>query len=256
MYVDQCNHYKLRYDCIPVVEIPNYNTYYYAVKKSITLSGLSSLKSGEDVSLRASSFIELKDGFEVPLGAELYLDINPCEAEKVSVSQNRPIFFKDATTIECYAEENVINAALHVCDAQGVVVKNVVVTERGKTTITVYANELPAVGTYTYFLVGDGDTSDIMQMVLSEAAAAIISQNYPNPFHDITTVDCYIPQTVQTAALQVYNPCGYLVKTIPVTQRGTTNIQIPANELPTAGVYTYVLICDGLSSEVMEMIRY
>jgi len=83
MYVDQANAYKLIYDCsgntAVVNEISNYNTFNYAVKKSISLSGASSLSSGQNVSLRASDFIELKAGFEVPVGAELYLDINPCE---------------------------------------------------------------------------------------------------------------------------------------------------------------------------------
>ena len=79
MYVDQANVWKLIYDCGTVVnEIQDYNTF-YAVRKSISLSGLSSLSLGENVSLRATDFIELKAGFEVPIGAELYLDINPCE---------------------------------------------------------------------------------------------------------------------------------------------------------------------------------
>ena len=57
----------------------NFNTYNYAVKKSISLSGVSSLSLGQNVFLRATDFIELKAGFEVPLGAELYLDVTPCE---------------------------------------------------------------------------------------------------------------------------------------------------------------------------------
>ncbi len=80
MYVEQANVYKLKYECDAIVnEILNYNTFNYAVKKSISLSSQSSLYSGENVSLRATDFIELNAGFEVPIGAELYLDINPCE---------------------------------------------------------------------------------------------------------------------------------------------------------------------------------
>ncbi|OQA89609.1 MAG: Glycosyl hydrolases family 16 [Bacteroidetes bacterium ADurb.Bin234] len=80
MYVAQANLYQLKYECDAIVnEILNYNTFNYAVKKSISLSSVSSLFSGENVSLRATDFIELKSGFEVPEGAELYLDINPCE---------------------------------------------------------------------------------------------------------------------------------------------------------------------------------
>jgi beta-glucanase (GH16 family) len=80
MYIDQANYYKLKYDCETIVnEILNYDTFNYAVKKSISLSGVSSLTSGQNVSLRATNFIELKDDFTVPLGAELYLDITSCE---------------------------------------------------------------------------------------------------------------------------------------------------------------------------------
>jgi beta-glucanase (GH16 family) len=80
MLIDQVNAYRLKCDKNTVVnEIINYNTFSYAVKKSISLSSLSSLSSGKNVTLRATDFIELKSGFEVPLGAELYLDINPCE---------------------------------------------------------------------------------------------------------------------------------------------------------------------------------
>ena len=80
MYVDYVKVYQLTCDKDAVVnEISNYNTFNYGVKKSISLSGVSSLVSGQNVSLRATDFIELKNGFEVPLGAELYLDINTCE---------------------------------------------------------------------------------------------------------------------------------------------------------------------------------
>jgi beta-glucanase (GH16 family) len=88
MYIDQVNAYKLRYDCKKVVnEILNYNTFNYAVKKSISLSGVSSLSSGQNVSLRATDFIELKDGFYVPANAELYLDNNPCENTNVIIKK-------------------------------------------------------------------------------------------------------------------------------------------------------------------------
>jgi beta-glucanase (GH16 family) len=81
--VNYFRYHKLKYDCTGstsvVNEIANYNTFNYAVKKSISLSGISSLSSGQNVALRAADFIELKDGFYVPADAELYLDNNPCE---------------------------------------------------------------------------------------------------------------------------------------------------------------------------------
>ena len=80
MYVDQINIWRLEYDCNTVVnEISNFNTFYYAVKKSITLSGATTIPSNSNISLRAAEYIELTNGFEAPLGAELYLDVNSCE---------------------------------------------------------------------------------------------------------------------------------------------------------------------------------
>ena len=80
MYVDQANVYRLKCDKNTVVnEILNFNTFYYAVKKSISLSNATTIPSGSNISLRATDFIELKSGFGVPLNSEFYLDVNPCE---------------------------------------------------------------------------------------------------------------------------------------------------------------------------------
>ena len=94
MYVDYVKVYQLHCDLKPVTEILNYdnpqlpNYYNYAVKKSISLNGISSLKQGQKVSLRATDYIELTSGFEVPLNAELYLDVTPCVA-RVKKEQDR-----------------------------------------------------------------------------------------------------------------------------------------------------------------------
>jgi beta-glucanase (GH16 family) len=82
MLVDLCNVYQLKYDCSKNETINSFSdfaNYYYAVKKSITLSGNTILPSGSDISLRATDYIELQNGFTVNEGAELYLDNNPCE---------------------------------------------------------------------------------------------------------------------------------------------------------------------------------
>jgi beta-glucanase (GH16 family) len=80
MYVDQANAYRLKCDKNTVVnEIPDFNTFYYAIKKSISLSGATTMPLGSNISLRATDFIELQAGFEVPMSTELYLGINHCE---------------------------------------------------------------------------------------------------------------------------------------------------------------------------------
>jgi beta-glucanase (GH16 family) len=79
MNVDYVKVYSLKCDKNTVVnEISNFNTYNYAVKKSITLSGATTIPAGSNITLRANDFIELKAGFEVPIGRELYLDVSPC----------------------------------------------------------------------------------------------------------------------------------------------------------------------------------
>ena len=80
MYVDYVKVYQLKCDKNTVVtKIPNFNTYNYAVKKSISLSGATIIPKSSNISLRATDFIELKPGFETPLGTEMYLDVSPCQ---------------------------------------------------------------------------------------------------------------------------------------------------------------------------------
>lgn len=70
MYIDQINGYLL--NCkdknLVVNEIYDFNTYNYAIKKSISLSGSTSLPNNSNISLYATDFIYLGAGFYVPLG--------------------------------------------------------------------------------------------------------------------------------------------------------------------------------------------
>ncbi|MCL2682870.1 MAG: family 16 glycosylhydrolase [Bacteroidales bacterium] len=56
----------------------NFNNYTYTVKKSCIFKN-TSIPSGKSIIIRATDFVELKENFQVPLGAELYIDVNPCE---------------------------------------------------------------------------------------------------------------------------------------------------------------------------------
>lgn len=79
--VDYVKIYQLRCDDnTEVNEILNFNTYYYAVKKSITMSNLTTIPSNTTTCLRAKDFIQLNAGFEVPLGSTLYLTVSPCDS--------------------------------------------------------------------------------------------------------------------------------------------------------------------------------
>lgn len=91
MYIDQINGYCLKCDKDRVInEIANFNTFYYAVKKSITLSGATTIPPNSKISLKATNFIELKNGFEVPIGAELTLAVTSCEYKLSTGTPNDP----------------------------------------------------------------------------------------------------------------------------------------------------------------------
>jgi hypothetical protein len=76
---DYIRAYHLKQDCnTNVTIIPNFFTYYYALKKTIRLSGTTIVPTSLSISLRAVDEIELQDGFEVPNGTTLYLNTNEC----------------------------------------------------------------------------------------------------------------------------------------------------------------------------------
>jgi len=82
MYVDYVRVYSLKCEENPdkkvVNEIANFNTYNYAVKKSITMSNATTIPANSNITLRATDFIELKPGFSIDTGRELYLDVTSC----------------------------------------------------------------------------------------------------------------------------------------------------------------------------------
>jgi len=76
---DYIRAYRLKQDCnTNVTIIPNFFTYYYALKKTIRLSGTTIVPTSLSISLRAVDEIELQNGFEVPNGSTLYLNTNEC----------------------------------------------------------------------------------------------------------------------------------------------------------------------------------
>jgi len=94
------------------------------------------------------------------------------------------------------------------------------------------------------------------EMCLSDAANAEtmkLYQNTPNPFNERTTIQCYVPQSIQKAQLCVYTMQGVQVQCITITERGTIDMYIEAGQL-SAGIYTYLLIGDGKATDAKHMI--
>ena len=72
--IDYVRVYQLICDTSTVVyDIPNFNTYSYGVKKSITLTSATTLPTNQSIYLRAKDYIKLQNGFEVPIGSSVYL---------------------------------------------------------------------------------------------------------------------------------------------------------------------------------------
>ena len=59
---------------------------------------------------------------------------------------------------------NIINIQILI---RKYIVREFTISEREQVNITINANELAA-GVYTYFLIGDGEKSDVMQMILAK----------------------------------------------------------------------------------------
>lgn len=71
--IDYVRVYQLRCDENTTInEILDFNNYEYGVKKSITLSGLTTLPNDTITFLRAKEFIKIQNDFEVPLGTSVY----------------------------------------------------------------------------------------------------------------------------------------------------------------------------------------
>ncbi len=96
----------------------------------------------------------------------------------------------------------------------------------------------------------------IQNMYLSDNANVEdlkLYQNAPNPFNERTTVKCFVPEQFQKVQLCVYNMQGVQVQCLTITERGAVSIEIEAGAL-SAGIYSYVLLADGVASETKQMI--
>jgi hypothetical protein len=100
--------------------------------------------------------------------------------------------------------------------------------------------------------IEDGNTVE-QKNGIHNSEKIILYQNAPNPFNEHTTIQCYIPQTVKKAELCIFDIKGTMQKCIVVSGRETTNVQIQAGEL-SVGIYAYILIGDGITSEAKQMI--
>ena len=71
-----------------------------------------------------------------------------------------------------------------------------------------------------------------------------MDQNKPNPFSGSTVITLNIPESAKQASIYIYDLSGKQIQSLPVTERGETNITVYASGL-SAGMYVYTLVVDG-----------
>jgi hypothetical protein len=81
----------------------------------------------------------------------------------------------------------------------------------------------------------------------------MLYQNNPNPFNQTTDINYYLPETITSATLNVYNMSGSRIKVIAFIQKGKGSITINGLEL-NPGMYLYTLIVDGKEIDTKRMI--
>ena len=80
-----------------------------------------------------------------------------------------------------------------------------------------------------------------------------MDQNKPNPFSGSTVITLNVPETVKQANIFIYDLSGKQIQSLPVTERGETDITVYASGL-SAGMYVYTLVVDGQVKVTRRMI--
>jgi len=82
---------------------------------------------------------------------------------------------------------------------------------------------------------------------------SVLEQNSPNPYNTSTTIGFYLPDSITTAVIYVYDMNGVQLKRYLIAERGKGNITIQGSEFK-AGMYLYALIADGNVIDTKRMI--
>ena len=81
----------------------------------------------------------------------------------------------------------------------------------------------------------------------------LLLQNTPNPFNQATEIGYYIPASVNSANIYIYDVTGFQQRNISISERGKGATILQASALQ-AGIYFYTLICDGKPVDTKQMI--
>lgn len=81
----------------------------------------------------------------------------------------------------------------------------------------------------------------------------VLEKNIPNPFNASTSIGFYLPTSVATANIYVYDMNGTQLKSFSLSERGKGTVSIQGSEF-IAGMYLYALIADCKVIDTKRMI--
>ena len=82
----------------------------------------------------------------------------------------------------------------------------------------------------------------------------ILYQNIPNPFTSETTINYYLPQSVNNAKMIFYNDMGQSIKEVILENRGNASVKINSSDFA-GGFYSNSLIVDEKIFETKRMLK-
>jgi hypothetical protein len=91
------------------------------------------------------------------------------------------------------------------------------------------------------------------EMINSDVEDAWLGQNVPNPFNENTSIEFYLPSSVENAIIFIYDLQGKQIKNIAVEARESGQVVINGAELQ-PGMYYYTLIADGKEIGMEKMV--
>jgi hypothetical protein len=95
------------------------------------------------------------------------IDVNLKDGQSIVLEQNVPNPFAEQTIINYFLTDDIGKAQMLFYNAAGKLIQSVNLTEKGKGSLTVFANDLSN-GIYTYTLVADGKIVETKKMVKSK----------------------------------------------------------------------------------------
>jgi hypothetical protein len=88
-----------------------------------------------------------------------------------------------------------------------------------------------------------GDKSADEDLPDQSAGEAMLGKNIPNPFNENTYIGYFLPETIGSAFINIYDLQGKQIRSIAIGERGEGTITISGSELQ-PGMYIYCLLAD------------